>query len=62
MKGTNYKGFYIWPFDGYFDIHESADDCNAVSELHPTLADAKRQIDEWRKWEGMERSLERAFG
>jgi hypothetical protein len=51
-KGT-YHGdpgvYWAWSYDGYYDIHHAPegvipDGSDVVSELHPTLADARAWV------------------
>jgi len=61
MEGTHYKGYYIWPYDGYFDVHENEHECGALVELLPTRAAAKAAIDELVKFERLEAGIAKAF-
>jgi hypothetical protein len=45
-----YRGYMIWKFDGYFDVHPVGDDGgNPLAEQFETREDAKTWIDE-QKW------------
>lgn len=45
-----YRGYMIWKFDGYFDVHAVGDDGSCpLAELFATREDAKAWIDD-QKW------------
>ena len=44
---TLYRGYKLWLFDGYYDIHTHDSDTTAISEGYATLAEAKREVDGW---------------
>jgi len=50
--------YWAWRFDGYVDVHvtepgQYPDGSEPVSELHPTVADARRWVREWNATERM---------
>lgn len=55
-----YRGYRIWKFDGYYDVHDGRKDCNLqpIAEGLHTAKEAREFIDEWIKDERFERALE----
>ena len=51
-----YKGFIIWCFDGYYDVHEHPD-AQPLAEGIATAHDARRFIDQQRRWNALETRL-----
>lgn len=51
-----YKGFTIWCFDGYYDIHEHPD-AHPLAEGIATAREARQLIDERRRWNALETKL-----
>lgn len=49
----NYRGFIIWCFDGYYDVHDHPDG-HPIAEGLSTADDARKFINNERQWRAFE--------
>lgn len=60
-----YHGMWIWPIDGYYDVHYDEDGrCSddVAGEYFATRAEAQEWIDADREFRRIEAALDRALG
>lgn len=54
-----YRGYRIWKFDGYWDVHDKRDPDAVIAEVLNSAKEARQFIDEWIRDERFEQALER---
>lgn len=54
-----YRGYRIWKFDGYWDVHDKRDPDTVIAEVLNSAKEARQFIDEWIRDERFEQALER---